>query len=94
MSESKPIQDGLHQRARLPLLASHTLDAGLFPVLGIDGIGCKLDNYENDMFLLALLHEAIPHPRSLPFADSTPTTDPSMAHPAFTCSYVFNPPFL
>lgn len=77
VSESKPIHHGLHRWARCPLLASPCLEVGLFPVLGIHEIGCKLDNYENDMFLSVLLHEAIPHLRSFLFTHSTQTTDPS-----------------
>ena len=59
------------------LFRSPCLEVGLFPVLGIHEIGCKLDNYENDMFLSVLLHEAIPHLRSFLFTHSTQTTDPS-----------------
>lgn len=66
----------LDSRLQLPLL----WDVGLFPVPGTSGIGFKLDNYENDIFLLAFPHEAISNPRYFLCAHSTPMTDPSMAH--------------
>lgn len=57
------------------LLASPSLEAGLFPVPAIPGIGFKLDNFENDILLLAVPCEAISNPRSLLCAQGTPMTD-------------------